>query len=160
MRLLCLRCSTISDIDMDNLPENCPACHHQGIPANIDTDTVTVETTWHELRCIVMWAERWAGSVDDENQRYTMQRVVGGIARRIQEQHLDKSALTFTGELMGLHDLEGVSDVQVHGLALLPPDLRADERCGSMWEHDGRRCESIAGHEGTHRNGTVTWGSY
>lgn len=121
-RFLCLRCSEVAHVDLQNLPDRCPACGEQSIPADLDRDTVTVEVTWHELRCLVMWAEWWAG-VDrgDKDQRYTMQRVVAGIADRIYRQHLDKAPLTFTGELAELRAT--FPNIVVHGVNELPPDI-------------------------------------
>lgn len=33
-------------------------------------------------------------------------------------------------------------------------------RCMATWEHDGRWCERMADHDGTHRNANVEWGTY
>lgn len=35
-----------------------------------------------------------------------------------------------------------------------------DYRCMATWEIDGRWCERMAAHPGTHRNGNVEWGTY
>lgn len=43
-------------------------------------------------------------------------------------------------------------------LDLEPPDQ--DHRCKATFEHDGRWCERIIEHTGTHRAGSVEWGEY
>ncbi len=83
----------------------CPNCGDRGIPADL-AKTVDVAITWHELRCIVMWAEMWAAK--HQEQHPTMQKVVYGIADRLQAQHMDENEpLTFTGELTQLREAFG-----------------------------------------------------
>lgn len=122
-RYLCLRCSEVSEVDPDNPPTGgCPKCHANGVPANLTDDTVSIDVTWHELRVLVMWAERWACvERTDKAATYGMQRAVSGIADRIHRQHLAKPALTFTGEIAELASEFG--KVEVQGINLLPPDL-------------------------------------
>lgn len=133
-RYLCLRCNQVSEVDPDNPPNGCPLCRHNGIPADLDDDTVTVETTWHELRVLVIWAEFWAGQDrGDDANRYTMQRVVKGIADRLHRQHLDKRPLTFTGDLAELEahpDVRGPVEIHGGGLTRLPTDVDTPPELG------------------------------
>lgn len=100
---LCLKCSKEVAEDDPRLSDRthphwggCPECGAKGIPADTN-DKVQVSITWHELRCLVIWAERWAGSYSGEDP--TMMQVVYGIADRLQIQHMDKPGLTFRSEL-------------------------------------------------------------
>lgn len=119
---LCLRCGETSTVDMNHLPPGCPRCGTTSIPADLTTDMVSIDITWHELRILVMWSEFHAGKQPGEDDRYTMQRVVSGIADRIHRQHLDKRPLTFTGEIAELAGDPSIGKVEVHGINLLPPD--------------------------------------
>lgn len=90
----------------------CPACgDERGIPADTN-DRVAISITWHELRVLVMWAEFWATSSDDDAHR-SMRKVVYGISDALQLQHLDKPALTFAGEIADLKEEFGEKNVQV-----------------------------------------------
>src|ERR1043166_7861304 len=101
---LCLACSKEIDPADQRIADRshphhggCPECGHRGIPADL-SERLNVSVTWHELRVLCMWAERWAGQVSG-SERVTMIRTVYGIADRIQAQHLDqKTGLTFRSE--------------------------------------------------------------
>lgn len=109
-RYLCLKCSQW--FDAAPALTACPGCgDSRGVPAN-SRDVVTVSITWHELRILVMWAERWAQHVEREEPG-TGEKVLYGIADRIRQQHLDKPPLTFMEELTQLR--EHYPDVEVHG---------------------------------------------
>ena len=72
-------------------------------------DDVTVDINWHELRILIMWAERWAQRNEDTDP--TMEAAVQSIASRIAAQHPDRRSLTFIGEVGELRETFG--DVQV-----------------------------------------------
>ena len=96
--LLCLACGGEFKVPEDEHVSCCPGCGDVGIPADLD-ERPEFKITWHELRCLVMWAERWASSSDDSKR---MQRIVYGIADRLHMQHMDGPSLTFAQELAGL----------------------------------------------------------
>ncbi len=107
---LCLRCSAnINPQDPRLFDEEhpfyggCPECGETGIPADLD-DSVNIKITWHELRVIVMWAERWASANVDKPENKSMLETVYGIADRVQFQHIDKPGLTFRSELTALSE--------------------------------------------------------
>jgi len=95
---LCLRCGTVTTPDPSL--KACPSCGAHGVPADV-ADRVAVNITWHELRVLVIWAERWASSVEGDAGA-DMRRIVYGIADRLQQQHFDKAGLTFASELAAL----------------------------------------------------------
>lgn len=97
MSWLCLRCR--AEVEPSDNLSACPACGARGVPADT-ADRVTVTVTWHELRVLIIWAERWAS--DHAASDPDMRKVVYGIADALQLQHLDKHALTFAGELSSL----------------------------------------------------------
>lgn len=97
-RALCLACST--EFDVDDSVFACPGCGDEGVPAD-PTVRPEFKITWHELRCLVMWAEFWASS-QNEVDKGKMQKVVYGIADRLQIQHMDGPPITFSQELAGL----------------------------------------------------------
>lgn len=121
-RLLCLACSVTSDVDLDDPAlTGCPACGAQGTPADVERDTVSVDITWHELRVITIWAERWASAMPDVD-RPGAQRVLAGITDRLHAQHLDKLPLTLTGELSELRSQ--FDSVTVDGFNEIPPEVK------------------------------------
>jgi DNA-directed RNA polymerase subunit RPC12/RpoP len=77
----------------------CPECGAKGLPADLATETVTVKVTWHELRILTMWAERWSAT---EQATPEMTKIVYGIADRLQAQHMERPGLTFRSELAEL----------------------------------------------------------
>lgn len=105
---LCLACSKEIDPEdpriSDKMHHNhggCPECGHRGIPADTAA-SVTVKITWHELRVLCIWAERWASQCESAESP-NMLGTVYGIADRIQAQHLDqKTGLTFRSDLAEL----------------------------------------------------------
>lgn len=106
---LCLNCNKQIDPNDERITDEthpyygrCPECGHRGIPADLG-QAVSIKITWHELRVICMWAERWAGQVQDVEMRASMLRTIYGISDRIQLQHMDqKTGLTFRSELAEL----------------------------------------------------------
>ena len=97
---LCLECG--KEVEPDEKLMCCPGCGSTGVPVDLKKE-LTVRTTWHELRILVMWAERWASSAEEKKESEKMLKVVYRIADRIQAQHLDQeSGLTFASELSGL----------------------------------------------------------
>jgi hypothetical protein len=106
-QLLCLQCGGIT-LYKDGL-EGCSHCgQSKSLPCNLTRDTVAVNITWHELRILVIWAERWASECKSDDERDQMQKTLYRIADRIHGQHLDKRALTFFGELSNLRGGLGV----------------------------------------------------
>lgn len=104
MALLCLHCGQEAlALGVDGPLPCCPNCGSTGVPADTE-DRCTIDITWHELRVLVIWAERWA-SHDVE-----MLRVLYGITDRIHAQHLDAPPITFLGDLTQLRERYG--DVQ------------------------------------------------
>lgn len=116
--LLCLRCGVWSDP-----PEGataCPSCGGTGSPASAN-EMVEVRITWHELRVLTIWAERWA-NLERQEDRAGMLKVVYGIADRLQSQYLDRPGLTFASEIAELRAMLGPNNVEVHGLPDGVPD--------------------------------------
>lgn len=97
---LCLACSQIMALNDDEPIYACPNCGDTGIPADYSVRP-DFKITWHELRCLVMWAEFWASAKDDDGHK-TMRKVVYGIADRLHSQHMDGPSLTFSQELADL----------------------------------------------------------
>ena len=108
-RLLCLDCSEW--VAAEQSIAACPRCGSRGIPAS-SLDAVDVKITWHELRCLVIWAEQWADRHKTEHPE--MPRVVYGIADRLYQQHLSRPPLTFAGEITDLK--EKFPDVKTRGV--------------------------------------------
>ncbi len=112
MAYLCLKCQ--NEIDphdhrlKDNLHPNfggCPHCGSPGVPADM-SKKLTVAITWHELRILTIWAERWASQAEPDSPG--SQAIIYGIADRIQMQHMDqKVGLTFASELAELREFLG-----------------------------------------------------
>lgn len=97
---LCLECGKETEPNEDLM--GCPNCGATGIPVNLD-EMLTVRTSWHELRIIVMWAERFVSSINDKKESERMLKVIYRIADRIQAQHMDQGCgLTFASELAEL----------------------------------------------------------
>ena len=110
-RWLCLRCSQWTDAS-DAL-RACPQCGAQGVPAS-SRDYVRVRITWHELRCLTIWAENFANA-HREQDGGTMAHVVYGIADRLMAQHLDrKSGLTLASEIAELRAAFGPNNVETN----------------------------------------------
>lgn len=106
-RVLCLSCS--KEFEVDETVYACPGCGDIGIPADLSVRP-EFKITWHELRCIVMWAELWASTKDDDEHK-KMRRIVYGIADRLHLQHMDGPPLTFSQELADLR-----ADPRISGL--------------------------------------------
>ena len=101
----------------------CPHCQSTGIP--VDTEKlITVRTSWHELRILVMWAERWASALPDKQESEKMLRIVYRIADRMQQQHLDQECgLTFASELAELRASPHVTgEIEQNVIREIPPE--------------------------------------
>lgn len=113
-QLLCLMCSEWFQAAPDL--RACPGCGDTGVPAASD-DMVTVKITWHELRCLVMWAEQWAYAVAKQREEgKRMQRVIYGIADRLTLQHQDARPLTMAGEIAQIREAFGPYNIETHGI--------------------------------------------
>lgn len=95
---LCLTCSEVSDVEDGTTIYGCPKCGDNGCPADY-AERPEFKITWHELRCLVMWAERWASNSDNSKR---MQRIVYGIADRLHMQHMEGPSLTFAQQIADL----------------------------------------------------------
>ena len=78
MRLLCLRCRSVTDLEEGHFLACCPECHGTGTPANLD-DTATITITKHELRILTMWASNWASAIVDKPHCEDSLLVIQGI---------------------------------------------------------------------------------
>ncbi len=110
-RWLCLRCSQW--IDPSTVLLACPNCGSPGVPAS-SNDLVTVKITWHELRCLVIWAENFANQHrnEPEHEGGAMPHVVYGIADRLMTQHLGQSTgLTLASEIAEVRARFGPNNV-------------------------------------------------
>lgn len=107
-RVLCLSCS--EEFEVDDSVIACPGCGDEGIPADIMVRP-SFRITWHELRCLVMWAEFYA-SGQSEKDKGKMQRIVYGIADRLHMQHMDGPPITFSQELAELRAHPGVTGLK------------------------------------------------
>lgn len=106
---LCLSCSAEINPEDPRIEDKshpnhggCPECGAKGIPADLEKDTVTVKITWHELRVLTIWAERWASTDQAKSATTDMLKTVYGIADRLQAQHMERPGLTFRSELAEL----------------------------------------------------------
>ena len=106
---LCLACNQVMEIDSETAAYGCPQCGDDGIPADYDVRPEFC-VTWHELRCLVMWAEFYASGFSEKDGG-RMQRIVYGIADRLHVQHMDGPPLTFSQELADLRALPGVTEL-------------------------------------------------
>jgi hypothetical protein len=73
-------------------------------------EAVDIKITWHELRILTIWAERWASQHAKEHP--DMPKVVRTIAAFAGAQHPGKPSLTFLGEIEGLRERLGAQSVQ------------------------------------------------
>lgn len=88
--------------------QSCPSCGSTGIPC-ADRNQVSVAVNWHELRVLVIWAENYGRSIDQQSTIYA-------IARRLEDQHPDRALevpLSLAGELRQLKDAH--PSMEVHG---------------------------------------------
>lgn len=129
-RWLCLHCSEWFPADRALMV--CPGCGANGLPAS-SRDVVQVRITWHELRCLVIWAENWAHARLEGPERNVMRRVVYGIADRLQAQHLGKKVgLTLASEIAELKAAFGPGNVETSPGVPKPPD--EDDAAGGLEE--------------------------
>lgn len=119
-RLLCLDCAEEVDIDDDDELSCCPNCGSTRVPADLTNDTVGLDITWHELRILCIWAERWVGLMPPGTHRDGAFNTLRTITDRIHRQHLEKPPLTLTGELAQLRSNGAV--VQTIGFVEIPPE--------------------------------------
>ncbi len=78
LRLLCLHCRELADVDPDAVQRGCPSCGNTGTPADLD-DTVTLTITTHELRVLTIWASNYAESIKEQPGCEDSPKVVHGI---------------------------------------------------------------------------------
>lgn len=93
---LCLNCNQESE---PGNYQTCPKCGSDGIPVDLE-GMLTMRISRHELRILVIWAERWAMQADNDEMR----RVVYGIADRLETQDVAAGPLTLVGEINQLRD--------------------------------------------------------
>jgi hypothetical protein len=117
--VLCVPCGAIirrnsPEWFMSSQTGKCPVCHAPEPPANYDARESFV-ITWHELRTLTLWAERWAVSCDVgtiPNQRWPgatpMRKIVRSIVDRLGVQHLGP-ALLLSQELAELNSQREVA---------------------------------------------------
>ena len=99
----CTRCgSEFSEAETEGAG-GCPACGSTGIPMHM-SDDVTVRVNWHELRILGIWADNWAGTVDQQDPACDAKGAMTGILSRLQAQHPGKPPLTLGGELKLLRE--------------------------------------------------------
>lgn len=74
---------------------------------------------------------------------------------------------TLEGALDGIREIQrsapwwkAITLVHAEDLGAVMAGASSMEACDDRWEHDGRRCEHLAGHTGTHQSGSVEWGTY
>lgn len=97
----------------------CPSCGSTGIPCG-NSGQRTVSVNVHELRCLCIWAERFAGQVDAARSEADepILPVVYAIARRLARQlPPEDPPLTFSGELQEIGDMGISVDHNLPGLA-------------------------------------------
>jgi DNA-directed RNA polymerase subunit RPC12/RpoP len=82
----------------------CPECGTRGVPCSRSQD-VEVKINWHELRILVMWAERWAHECITDGTGGPS--VVYAIANRLRMQFPDMPPLSLNEEFAKLKD-EGI----------------------------------------------------
>lgn len=105
----------------------CPNCGTKSYPC-LWEDQVDVSINWHELRVLIMWAERWWNSNVAKTDTSKMNPIFT-IAERIRRQHPERcqeSPLTFAGEVQQVVDAFG-NNVQhnvpgVEGGKPIPPE--------------------------------------
>ena len=90
---------TICGIDIESFENltQCPNCGTISIPCSY-AKQVNVSINIHELRLLCIWAERWAGQTDAD------QNVVYAIATRLRKQLTSKECLTLADEFTALKD--------------------------------------------------------
>ena len=118
-RLLCLNCAQEVEVGVDDALQCCPHCGSDRIPADLTADSVDINITWHELRVLCIWAERWVGSIPPGVHRDSAFNSLRTIIDRIHLQHLDKGPLTLTGEIAQLR--ANGADVRLDGFTEIPP---------------------------------------
>jgi len=113
----CIRCEyRPKDGEAEGLTQ-CPQCGTRATPL-ADSEDVTIEINWHELRILGIFAERWAQEIKDEEQggsANSSQRTVAIICGRLQAQHPDRAPLTMSGEIASLRQMPGISNVEMTG---------------------------------------------
>lgn len=106
LKVLCLACNEWQTIPDDYDKPGCPGCGDTGIGA-LEEDIVTIKITWHELRVLVMWAEKFS-------LRQGRSKIVYGIADRIILQHPERIPLTLAGEIAQLKEMFGEKNVETN----------------------------------------------
>jgi hypothetical protein len=103
----CTDCGVRIEMDESTNLSACPMCGSTGIPCG-DENQVTVSINWHELHVLCVWAERWG------LEKVGGAGTVYAIARRLQQQHSDRPALTFAGEVNELKREYGAGNVETN----------------------------------------------
>lgn len=125
----CTDCG-VSVASFDGLSQ-CPNCGSKGLPCDHASD-VLVRLNWHELRLLIMWAERWA--LMPRANENPFGQTVYSIAERIAEQYPEKAKdcpLTLAGEIGQVRDAGYKIQTNfpgVEGVSIDPPE------CGGSGE--------------------------
>ncbi len=82
VRMLCLACRAVTEVDENDPVAGCPACGNNKSPADAD-DTVTITLTVHELRVLTIWASNYAEAIKDMPDCEDSPAVVYGILDEI-----------------------------------------------------------------------------
>lgn len=117
----CTRCrSEFTDAEVEG-HSACPRCGSRGVPMAISQD-VSIRINWHELRILVMWAERWAEHMaKDPTALPDVTACVPAIARAIAAQHPAMPPLTFLGEMLKVQETFPDAEVtDAEGRVILP----------------------------------------
>jgi len=108
----CIVCDYVpTDKEMEGA-SRCPNCGTTSSPISSNED-IEIKINYHELRILIIWAERWASDHADTDP--SMQTVLYKIARRLEKQHPERSKecpLTFLGELEQLKTLSSTGQIE------------------------------------------------
>ena len=90
----------------------CPNCGTRGSPID-SKDDISITINYHELRILIIWAERWASHNADTDP--SMQTTIYKIASRLEAQHPDRSKecpLTLLGAMEQLKSLSATGRIE------------------------------------------------
>lgn len=104
----CIVCewSCTREYARNNNLQRCPNCGHEGVPCDPKED-VNITINWHELRILTMFAEKWAGQLDNIGSI----KAVAAIAKRLKAQYPEKSGLLLFEDVKELQD--ALPDVEI-----------------------------------------------
>jgi len=109
----CPKCAAEFTDEQVEGKQACPTCGNAGIPHAI-ADDVTLRINWSELRILTIWATWWSETAHFKADDKTgSANTLKAIIRRLQDQHPEKPALTFAGELQEMANTTG-SRVEEH----------------------------------------------